>query len=101
RLHLPLLTSVPTRRSSDLLIETDTRDNRVHFFEVPSSSERATHMITAKLLVERGSIHDASQDWGDYNFVALPSPGDRIAAHYNRSEEHTSELQSRANLVCR
>lgn len=40
-------------------------------------------MITAKLLVERGSIHDASQDWGDYTFLALPSPGDRIAAHYN------------------
>lgn len=40
-------------------------------------------MITAKLLVERGSIHEVSQDWGDYAFVALPSPGDRIAAHYN------------------
>lgn len=40
-------------------------------------------MISAKLLVERGSIHDASQDWGEYSFVALPSPGDRIAAHYS------------------
>lgn len=37
---------------------------------------------TARLMVERGSIRDQSQDWGIYAFVALPSPGDRIAAEY-------------------
>ena len=42
-------------------------------------------MFTAKLLVDRGSIHDKSQDWGNYGFVSLPSPGDRIATHYNDS----------------
>src|SRR5690606_40895739 len=30
--------------------------------------------------------------------IAVPSPGIQYA---NRSEEHTSELQSRENLVCR
>src|SRR5439155_22488652 len=30
--------------------------------------------------------------------VAMPQP---LAAHHSRSEEHTSELQSRGQLVCR
>src|SRR5438270_2582433 len=30
-----------------------------------------------------------------------PSPGDPAAGHPPRSEEHTSELQSQSNLVCR
>lgn len=42
-------------------------------------------MFAAKLLVERGSIHNQSQDWGQYAFVSLPSPGDRIAAHYDNN----------------
>ena len=37
-------------------------------------------MATARLLVERGSLRDQSEDWGDHEFVSLPSPGDRIAA---------------------
>src|SRR2546429_6114723 len=28
-------------------------------------------------------------------------PGSLVAGHYQRSEEHTSELQSRLHLVCR
>lgn len=36
-------------------------------------------MALAQLLVERGSLKDLSEDWGVYRFVALPSPGDRIA----------------------
>ncbi|HMO74348.1 MAG TPA: hypothetical protein PKD99_01310 [Sphingopyxis sp.] len=45
-------------------------------------------MVEARLLVERGSIRDASQDWGVHAFLALPSPGDRVMvrregeAHY-------------------
>lgn len=38
--------------------------------------------VDARLLVERGSYDAPSQDWGDYGFLALPSPGDRIAAQY-------------------
>ena len=40
-------------------------------------------MFAARLLVERGSIRDLSQDWGNYAFVSSPSPGDRIAARYD------------------
>ena len=36
-------------------------------------------MVSARLLVERGSLRDQSEDWGDHDFLALPSPGDRIA----------------------
>lgn len=36
-------------------------------------------MLTVKVLVERGSFRDKSQDWGEYDFLALPSPGDRIS----------------------
>lgn len=49
-------------------------------------------MFIAKLLVERGSIHDRSQDWGDYAFVSLPSPGDRIAADYNDNMHHMTVI---------
>lgn len=49
-------------------------------------------MFTAKLLVERGSIHDKSQDWGNYGFVSLPSPGDRIAAYYNENTHYMTVI---------
>src|SRR5438477_2280419 len=31
----------------------------------------------------------------------VPQPGAASAQHHDRSEEHTSELQSHVNLVCR
>jgi hypothetical protein len=37
-------------------------------------------MIEAHLLVERGTLRDQSEDWGAWQFLGLPSPGDRIAA---------------------
>lgn len=49
-------------------------------------------MFIARLLVERGSIHDKSQDWGNYAFVSLPSPGDRIAAYYNDNTHHMTVI---------
>lgn len=35
-------------------------------------------MNVARLLVERGSFRDKSEDWGIFGFASLPSPGDRI-----------------------
>src|SRR2546430_8882566 len=43
-------------------------------------------------LVRARDDRDAAQDTG--------TPG-RVVAHPDRSEEHTSELQSQSNLVCR
>ncbi len=45
-----------------------------------------------KLLVERGSYDAPSQDWGDYAFLGLPSPGDRIAAHYEGETHYLTVL---------
>lgn len=39
-------------------------------------------MATAQLLVERGSYKSPSQDWGSFDFLALPSPGDRLAVEH-------------------
>src|SRR3989440_12253834 len=58
----------------------------------PQSAVRVSgHAIEARILAE-----DPNRDF-------LPCPG-RVTAHANsrlRSEEHTSELQSRSDLVCR
>ena len=35
--------------------------------------------VSARLLVERGTLRDRSEDWGELAFLGLPSPGDRIA----------------------
>ncbi len=36
-------------------------------------------MQAARLLVERGSLRAQSEDWGEYHFLSMPSPGDRVA----------------------
>ena len=36
-------------------------------------------MARLRLLVERGSLQDQSEDWGELDFLSLPSPGDRIS----------------------
>ena len=35
-------------------------------------------MVVARLLVERGSFRDQSEEWGEFEFLGLPSPGDRL-----------------------
>ncbi len=46
-------------------------------------------MIMAQLLVERGALRDRSEDWGEFEFLALPSPGDRVKVD---REEQTNYL---------
>lgn len=40
-------------------------------------------MVASRLLVERGSLRDRSEVWGLFDFLALPSPGDRIIAEHD------------------
>src|SRR5690606_41942324 len=78
------LHSFPTRRSSDL-----PDSMKPALAEDPASSS---------LL---GFLSDQARNHQFYlcgGSVLLKSPSGRI---WNRSEEHTSELQSRENLVCR
>lgn len=49
-------------------------------------------MPIAKLLVERGVGRAPSQDWGDYDFLALPSPGDRVAVLFEADTHHLTVI---------
>src|SRR5690606_41759993 len=96
-LLLPSSTLFPTRRSSDLgevmATHGHRRDDhrRIHNEYRDDEPTRVTRSIDrhdAEHRVERGKADDA---------VDLRHVDDRE----RRSEEHTSELQSRENLVCR
>ncbi|WP_323013301.1 hypothetical protein [Devosia sp.] len=49
-------------------------------------------MPVARLLVERGMGRTPSQDWGEFDFLALPSPGDRIAASFDNALHHLTVI---------
>src|SRR5690606_42097501 len=94
---LPSLHSFPTRRSSDLL-----KDNtRILSDEDLRQLEGADQLISAadadriqrRLENMAGAVKAMRDIFGDM--------GNPNAPMRERSEEHTSELQSRENLVCR
>src|SRR5205085_9513292 len=78
----PHLHSFPTRRSSDLIIEAGAQDA---FVAVANKAVRIA-----------GSIQHRKEMRGQ-----LASVFDGKVLLVVRSEEHTSELQSQSNLVCR
>jgi hypothetical protein len=49
-------------------------------------------MARLRLLVERGSLHDQSEDWGEFDFMALPSPGDRISVRRGNETNYLTVL---------
>lgn len=49
-------------------------------------------MIVARLLVERGSTPRPSEEWGQYDFLGLPSPGDRIMVNREDGENYLTVL---------
>src|SRR5690606_41704269 len=90
--------SCPTRRSSDLFDRTDATD---HVTSPPAAVSRTRHRVGRP--AARTSRQPPSST------VSLPGPpalgffpgGASSGGGVGRSEEHTSELQSRENLVCR
>ena len=49
-------------------------------------------MARLRLLVERGSLHDQSEDWDEFDFMALPSPGDRISVRRGNETNYLTVL---------
>src|SRR5690606_40810087 len=90
--HPPHLHSFPTRRSSDL--------NRKTKLTIPHTRCRASVAI---------SRNNASSNAGNSSptcslravKMASEELTTQLSANTSRSEEHTSELQSREKLVCR
>jgi hypothetical protein len=56
-------------------------------------------LITLNLLVQKASIDASSQNWGNYTFVASPSPGDRIAAKHDGVTHYLTVLSVHHNPV--
>src|SRR2546430_1838314 len=59
--------------------------------------------ILSDIRANRCGLPDLVQFWpGErrYRLIEVKGPGDRLQDN-QRSEEHTSELQSQSNLVCR
>src|SRR5207249_6672348 len=78
--HLP---SFPTRRSSDLHKSRQAHDG----------SRRQTARCEVKVNSKHAHANRAERHQPDFDMAP--------AEHFARSEEHTSELQSRFDLVCR
>src|SRR5690606_39663783 len=84
------LPSCPTRRSSDLELSSSVGITRM-------SSSLADFTGTSASLAAKG----AAFSWGDKARGLETGENSASKLVPRRSEEHTSELQSRENLVCR
>src|SRR5690606_41222747 len=78
------LSSFPTRRSSDLRVTLAAQENRT--FEIGSSRSQRSRNLARPTLRSPWSARGSVKE---------------VTSSSARSEEHTSELQSRENLVCR
>src|SRR5690606_41234052 len=95
--HLRYPPSTPTRRSSDLRLF----QKPIEVFQ----KQRSDRQEREKKRPEGGggSGQRSEGDSRPHRIAGLKGRGDqkRTRPDENRSEEHTSELQSRENLVCR
>src|SRR5690606_41973694 len=96
--HTPLPHSFPTRRSSDLVVTAKARANIRHVLKHRRRAEAQSlgKRLLDKALVSLGSNLEQINDNQKARLLAETG-----ADSFERSEEHTSELQSRENLVCR
>jgi hypothetical protein len=49
-------------------------------------------MAKARLLVERGTLRDQSEDWGEFDFLQLPSPGDRVTVPHGNAVNYLTVI---------
>src|SRR5690606_39497399 len=100
-LPVPRRPSFPTRRSSDLPAFYGARAGAGHTATVfhPGGGEFANVATNWLLWHFKGDAKARSMFVGDQCGLCT-NPNWEVAAKRLRSEEHTSELQSRENLVC-
>src|SRR5207302_11064376 len=98
--HPRALHSFPTRRSSDLMVQSSrpvTSECRIQAVDYKGWDAQQLSNQWVQLMVvpqNGGRLMQVSFAGHSYLFVNRKYAG-------KRSEEHTSELQSRENLVCR
>src|SRR5207237_2008560 len=83
-IHLPIH-AIPTRRSSDLVHETEEAARKSIALDPKYLEAR---LLLAQVYADRKDVERAEAEY-------------RAMLAIDRSEEHTSELQSHLNLVCR
>src|SRR5690606_40852066 len=100
RRHASAIHHVPTRRSSDL--PSTSSEVKGESFE---DSIRTFSSYVDVIIMRTKEAGRAAQAARLMNGIPRPVPvinaGSGSDQHPTRSEEHTSELQSRENLVCR
>src|SRR5206468_12363204 len=91
------LHSFPTRRSSDLVRESARTTPNSY------TGKALSEICALDSLAEIATVHlDHAAHLMQARAHALSDPvAERLLARCARSEEHTSELQSRSDLVCR
>src|SRR5699024_12429030 len=87
--------SLPTRRSSDLDL---VQDGRSGFWEGRVTGAAAGQFYKYRIYAANGTV---TEHCDPYGFAMELRPGCCSVLTDPRSEEHTSELQSRFDLVCR
>src|SRR5260370_15921829 len=70
------------------------------FRSIPSRGDPSQSLMTAVEQYRVKYVFLAPDDY-DVSFADVQAPGARNTYFTRRSEEHTSELQSHLNLVCR
>src|SRR5699024_12181414 len=99
--HLRFLHSFPTRRSSDLLFIFTTPSGTTIVSEFPLYFSKTPLRISKYFhSCRRSYIFPASSSAGFASKILLTIESASLKSNA-RSEEHTSELQSRFDLVCR
>src|SRR5207248_6825000 len=92
--------SFPTRRSSDLDV-IDPNRNVDQAFRSTTFNLKNGQFISGLVLREEGDVIVVADAQGKEQRLVKTSVEERIVSQLSRSEEHTSELQSPYDLVCR
>src|SRR5690606_39339688 len=94
------LLSFPTRRSSDLLPGREPRELDLPGRVIERCGSRARSRRHSRDVLRDACVL-AEREEAAVRVVGLRRDANALAVSVRRSEEHTSELQSRENLVCR